>query len=65
MLSGFLEHFRNNHMEQISHYEAAKVSESVYANQIIDPIGNQGSITIIHTFYGIFEVASLLSKQWT
>lgn len=64
MLSKFLEHFRKNHLDQISHYEAAKASESVYANQIIDPMGNQGSITIIHTFYGIFEVASLLSRRW-
>lgn len=64
MLSGFLENFRKKHMGQISHYEAAKVSESIYVNQIIDPIGNQGSITIIHTFYGFFEVASLLSRRW-
>lgn len=64
ILSGFLEHFRNSYMEQISHYEAAKVSESVYANQIMDPMGNQGSVTMIHTFYGIFEVASLLSRKW-
>lgn len=64
ILSSFLDHFRKSHLNQISHYEAAKVSESVYANQIIDPIGNQGSITIIHTFYGIFEVASMLSRRW-
>lgn len=64
MLSGFLEHFRKNYLNQISNYEAAKVSESVYANQIIDPIGDQGSITIIHTFYGIFDVASMLSRRW-
>lgn len=64
MLSGFLENFRLDYLSQISHYEAAKVSETVYANQIIDPIGIEGSITIIHTFYGIFEVASMLSRRW-
>ena len=64
MLAGMIDSFRQNYNDHISHYEAAKVAESVYANQIVDPIGPGGSITIIHTFYGIFEVASMLSKKW-
>jgi hypothetical protein len=63
-LSGFIGHFRKEYINQITTFEAARVSESVYSNQIIDPIGNSGSITILHTFYGIFEVVSMLSRRW-
>lgn len=64
MLQSMIDTFREEYNDQFTSYEAAKVSESVYANQIIDPIGAGGSITIIHTFYGIFEVVSMLSKTW-
>lgn len=63
MLSGMLDTFRNNYINHISHFEASKATESVYASQIIDPVRQNGSITIIHTFYGIFEVVSLLSQS--
>lgn len=64
MLASTIDTFRKEYNDRISSYEAAKVTESVYANQVIDPIGAGGSITIIHTFYGIFEVVSMLSKKW-
>lgn len=63
-LSEMMETFRKNHHRLITRYEAAKVDESVYANQIIDPAGPDGSITIMHTFYGIFEVVSMFSIKW-
>jgi len=55
--------FRDDYEEHIESYEAAKATESVYANQIIDPARQNGSITIIHTFYGVFEVVSMLSLR--
>lgn len=64
MLASTIDSFRKEYNDRISSYEAAKVTESVYSNQVIDPIGAGGSITIIHTFYGIFEVVSMLSKKW-
>jgi hypothetical protein len=63
-LSEMIGGIRKNHNELISHYEAAKVDASVYSNQIVDPIGSDGSITIIHTFYGFFKVISMLSRKW-
>lgn len=63
-LSGMIEEFQKNYANMISRYEAAKVAESVYSCQIIDPISSNGSITIIHTFYGLFEAVSMLSRKW-
>lgn len=63
-LSKMMGEFHKNHFEMISHYEAAKVAASVYSSEIIDPISSNGSITIIHTFYGLFEAVSMLSRKW-
>jgi hypothetical protein len=46
---------------RVAHFEAAKIDEVVYQNKIMDPIGVKGSITIMHSFYGCFEVVSLLT----
>ncbi len=58
-----MEAFISNFNESVAHYEAAKADESIYHNKIIDPAGVLGSITIMHTFYGVFNVVSFLSKQ--
>ena len=63
MLNEMLKVFRDDFEAHIERYEAAKAAESVYANQIIDPARHHGSITIVHTFYGIFEVVSMLSRR--
>jgi len=59
MMREFIANF-NDHVES---YEAAKADEMIYQNKIIDPAGVLGSITILHTFYGVFSVVSFLSKQ--
>jgi hypothetical protein len=55
-------HFYEDFQSMISSYESGRINdESIYANKIIDPAGTQGSITIAHTFYGVFDVVSLLT----
>ena len=55
-----LGHFFENFHSAISAYETGKVDdESIYMNKIIDP---GGSITIAHTFYGVFDVVSMLAR---
>lgn len=49
--------------DRVEHYEAAKIDEVVYGNRIIDPAGARASITIAHSFYGCFEVLSLLTTK--
>ena len=56
-----MEVFFNNFINQIEHFEADRLDEVVYANDIMAPAGAGGSITIAHTFYGVFEVVSLMS----
>jgi hypothetical protein len=56
--------FFKEHQHRMEHYEADKIDEVVYSNKVIDPLGTEGSITIAHTFYGVFEVISLLSRKW-
>ncbi len=63
-LAGMIGNIRQNHPKQVVSYEAAKVDESVYSNEIVDPIGSDGSITIVHRFYGLFEAISMLSRKW-
>lgn len=64
LLTGFLDHFFEESDSMIRHYEADKLSEVIYQNKIIDPSrSGVGSITIAHTFYGIFNVVSLLSQR--
>lgn len=63
-LAGMIGEIRQNHPKQVFNYEAAKVDESVYSNDIVDPIRSDGSITIVHRFYGLFEAISMLSRKW-
>jgi hypothetical protein len=60
-----LDHFYEAFQSMISSYESGQVNdESIYANKIIDPAGSQGSITLAHTFYGVFDVVSLLTRAY-
>ena len=61
MLGKFFRDFEG----MIATYEADKINESVYRNKILDPGGKDASITIAHTFYGIFEAVSLLTRTFT
>ena len=47
----------------VESYSAAKIDEIVYQNKIIDPARGDGSITIAHTFYRVFNVVSLLTRR--
>lgn len=58
MMSDLIE----KHRWMVSHYEADKVDEAVYGYKIVDPAGPSASITIAHTFYGVFNVVSLLTR---
>lgn len=62
-LKDSLDYFFEQHEEMIKSYEADKISEIVYQNKIIAPLETEGSITIAHTFYGVFNVVSLLSYR--
>lgn len=64
LLTEMLDYFFENAEGMIKNYEAAKLSEVVYQNKIIDPAGSAAaSVTIAHAFYGIFNVVSLLTQQ--
>jgi hypothetical protein len=47
----------------VGRYEADKVDDIVYMHRVMDPAGADGSITIVHTFYGVFDVVSLLTRR--
>jgi len=55
--------FFDKNAEMVSHFEAAKIDEVVYANSIMDPCGPDASITIAHVFYGVFRVVSYLTLR--
>jgi len=38
--------------------------QPVYFCNVIAPLGDEGSITLHHTFYGAFNVVSLLTRRW-
>jgi hypothetical protein len=58
-----LGHFFEDFRTLVSAYEAGRVDdESIYMNNVIDPAGPEGSITIAHTFYGVFDAVSMLTR---
>ena len=63
MLETMLGDFYHRCAAMIERYEADRLGEIVYQNKFIDPAGPAASITIAHTFYGVFEVASLLTRR--
>lgn len=46
----------------VDHYEADRIDEKIYERKVMDPGGSDASITIAHTFYGVFNVLSLLTR---
>jgi len=63
MIAMMFGHYFAGYKDQIAHYEADKIDEAVYMYRIIDPAGPDASITIIHTFYGVFDVATFLTRS--
>ncbi|NUB04638.1 hypothetical protein FW320_00305 [Azospirillum sp. Vi22] len=57
----FFEEFR----ERVEKFEADKIDEVIYSNRIFASDGKNLSITIAHTFFGVFEVISLLTHKET
>lgn len=49
--------------DKIVHYEADRIDELVYMYRIMDPFGPEASITIVHTFYGLFDVVTFLTHR--
>ncbi len=52
----------DEHSWAVSDWEADKQDEVVYSYKLIAPAGTDLSITIIHNFYGVFDVVSLMTK---
>jgi hypothetical protein len=63
LVGSMLEYFFKNHRDLIEHFEADHVDEVVYTNELIAPAGMDASITIAHSFYGVFEVVSMLTYK--
>lgn len=63
MLASMLGHLLAGFQSAVAHYEADKLDDIVYMNRVMDPAGAEGSITIVHTFYGVFDVVSLLTRR--
>jgi hypothetical protein len=63
MVAMMLGHLFAGFKDQIAHYEADRIDETVYMNRIMDPAGPDASVTIAHTFYGVFDVATFLTRQ--
>jgi len=55
--------FFEEHASRIQHFEADRIDEVVYANSIAAPAGLKTSVTIVHVFYGVFEVISRLTNK--
>ena len=63
LLSEMLHEFHDSFPTMVEKYEADRIDELVYQNRIIDPAGVNASITMAHTFYGLFDVVSLLTRR--
>lgn len=63
MVAKMLGHLFAGFKDQIARYEADKVDETIYLNRIMDPAGPGASITIVHTFYGVFDMATFLTRR--
>jgi hypothetical protein len=55
--------FTSEFSSMITEFEAEKQKAVIYENKIMDPGGVLASITIVHTFYGVFNVVTLLTKK--
>lgn len=48
---------------KVEYHEADKVDEVVYSYRMAAPCGPDASITLLHNFYGSFDVVSLLTRK--
>lgn len=60
MRSGFASFF-GRYAERVERFESDKIDEVVYGHEMMAPAENNASITIAHTFYGLFEVITLMT----
>lgn len=58
----FIKDLKKNYQSLIETIESDKIDEVVYKYDIIAPLQDQASITIAHSFYGIFDVVSFLTS---
>jgi len=55
--------FFSDWSQMVSTVEADRIDEIVYQYEIVDPGGPEASITIVHGFYGVFQVISLVTHK--
>ncbi len=63
IIDSMYSHFFFNARDMMSFYESDRLDDLIYQNKIIAPVGNKGSITLLHIFYGTFNVVSLLTRK--
>ncbi|MND26014.1 hypothetical protein D3C80_164530 [compost metagenome] len=61
---GFIEQFSQLHPGMSQPHSLEVNDQPVYSCNVVAPVGKEGSITIHHTFFGIFNVVSFLTRQW-
>lgn len=60
----FIEHFSQVHPGMTIPHNFVVNEQIVYSCNVVAPAGDEGSITMHHTFFGIFHVISFLTRQW-
>lgn len=63
MIRMMFQEFFTDFSELVAAYDGACDGYIVYRNKIIAPAGVHASMSVAHTFYGIFEVISFLTKR--
>lgn len=60
--SNWVKEFFDKNSEKVINFESDHISETVYAYKMIAPLGPFASITLAHSFYGFFNVVSMLTN---
>ncbi|WP_372784999.1 hypothetical protein [Phenylobacterium sp.] len=60
MRSSFSSFFQR-YEDKVERFQSDKVDEVIYGHEMMAPAGTKASITIAHTFYGVFEVITLMT----
>lgn len=55
--------FFDSYVDIVENFQADKIDEVVYGHVLVAPAGSNASITIAHTFYGVFEVITLITYE--
>lgn len=55
--------FFEEHESLMRHFEADKIDDVIYANSVAAPWGLKTSVTIVHVFYGVFEIISRFTNK--